>query len=175
MSASTVETSPSRYGETPESDPAPRETDRRRKCDRVVSLWHRHCDGEAMPRWSEAFMADAGELSKYCIVGSTDAKTAAVAVEELGPHLRDHLKVGCPEGAAARAAILLKEVVDAARWLNSASSPRPVSHIYRDHLRREQTVKSRFVVLPFADDRAGRLRWLALGDWCASASLTGSR
>jgi hypothetical protein len=177
MSVSTIEASPSLHADVPELAPAPRQADGRRKCDRVISLWHRHRDGEAIPRWSKAFMADAGELGEYCIVGSTDAKTAAVAVEDLGRHLRDHLKVGCADGAgaAARAAILLKEVVDAARWLDSGSRPRPVSQVYSDHNCPDQTVKSRFVVLPFADDRTGRMRWLALGDWCTSTVLNGSR
>ena len=144
-------------------------SDERRKCDRAVSLWHRRRDAEALPCWSEAFMADARELSDYCIVGSTDAQTAAVAVEEIGPHLRSHLTACCPDRGqiASRAAILLKEVVDAARWLHDGSAPRPVAQVYGDTRCPEQTVKSRFVILPFADKRPNRLRWLAVGDWCA--------
>jgi hypothetical protein len=169
MPASTIETGEPARKQTLGPAPARQDSDERRKCDQALSLWRRLCDGEAMPRWRNDLLADADELGAFRIVGSTDQKTAAVSVEEIGPQLHDQLCTHDPDWdqTASRTAILLKEIVDAAQWLASGRAPRPISYEYGDYKCPGKTIKSRFVILPFVDDQTDAMRWLALGDWCA--------
>lgn len=148
---------------------APLEGAERRKCDRVIALWRQYCNGDEVPAWSDAFLDDARDLGDYCVVGVTDLTTSAVSIEEIGANFRRHLDTTRDNWAStgAAAAVLVKEIVEAANWLQADVSPGPISHEYPDHKIRNHRVKSRFVVLPFRDETPGRLRWVALGDWCS--------
>jgi len=160
------------HKQAPEAAPAPATGAERRKCDMVVELWDRYREGREVPPWSDAFLRDARELGDYCVVGVTDLRTSAVAIEEIGANFRRHLDTSRDDWSTtgATAAVLVKEIVEAANWLQAGVTPRPISHEYPDHKIRNCTVKSRFVVLPFTDETPDRLRWLALGDWCSQES-----
>ena len=152
--------------------PAAMDGAERRKCDRVIGLWQQYRNGDEVPAWSDAFLADARELGDYCVVGVTDLATSAVSIEEIGANFRRHLDTSRDNWAntGAAAAVLVKEIVEAANWLQADANPGPISHEYPDHKIRNHRVKSRFVVLPFRDEATGRLRWVALGDWCSQES-----
>ena len=152
--------------------PAPQNAAERRKCERVIALWDRYRADVDVPAWSDAFLNDARDLGDYCVVGVTDLATSAVSIEEIGANFRRHLDTSRDNWSdtGAAAAVLVKEIVEAANWLQTGVTPGPISHEYPDHKIRNRTVKSRFVVLPFTDDTPGRLRWIALGDWCSQES-----
>jgi len=144
----------------------------RRKCDQVIALWEIYKGDQELPLWNDGFLDDARELGDYCVVGVTDLETSAVAIEEIGANFRRHLDTSRDHWAdtGAAAAVLVKEIVEAANWLHGDVAPGPINHEYPDHKTRNRMVKSRFVVLPFADTTPGRLRWVALGDWCSQES-----
>jgi hypothetical protein len=151
------------------ASPAAQEGAERRKCDRVIALWDQYRGSADVPAWSDAFVEDARELGDYCVIGVTDLTTSAVSIEEIGANFRRHLDTSRDNWSdtGAAAAVLVKEIVEAANWLQTDAAPGPFSHEYPDHKIKNRTVKSRFVVLPFTDDTPGRLRWVALGDWCS--------
>jgi uncharacterized protein YbjT (DUF2867 family) len=141
----------------------------RRKCDRVMALWHRARRDRDLPEWSEAFRRDARELGDFFVVGVTDLKTSMVTVEDIGGRFRhalDTSRANWSETGMA-AAVLVKEIVEAANWIRADLAPGPIAGEYPDLKMPHRTIKSRFVVLPFSDGAPGRLRWVALGDWCA--------
>jgi len=144
----------------------------RRKCDRVIALWDSYRNGDDVPMWSDVFLNDARDLGDYCVVGVTDLHTSAVSIEEIGANFRRHLDTSRDNWSdtGAAAAVLVKEIVEAANWLQADVIPGPINHEYPDHKIRNRTVKSRFVVLPFVDVAPDRLRWVALGDWCSQES-----
>jgi hypothetical protein len=147
----------------------PKDGAERRKCDQVIALWEQHRAGQDVPAWSDAFLSEARELGDYCVVGVTDLTTSAVSIEEIGANFRRHLDTSRDNWSdtGAAAAVLVKEIVEAANWLHTDVTPGPINHEYPDHKIKNRTVKSRFVVLPFIDETPGRLRWIALGDWCS--------
>lgn len=149
--------------------PVPQDGPERRKCDLVIALWDRYRGSADLPAWSHDFVDDARELGDYCVIGVTDLSTSTVSIEEIGANFRRHLDTSRDNWSetGAAAAVLVKEIVEAANWLQTDATPGPLSHEYPDHKIKNRTVKSRFVVLPFADDTPGRLRWVALGDWCS--------
>jgi hypothetical protein len=147
----------------------PKDGAERRKCDQVIALWEQRRAGQDVPAWSDAFLSEARELGDYCVVGVTDLTTSAVSIEEIGANFRRHLDTSRDNWSdtGAAAAVLVKEIVEAANWLHTDVTPGPINHEYPDHKIKNRTVKSRFVVLPFIDETPGRLRWIALGDWCS--------
>ncbi|MDH3234516.1 MAG: hypothetical protein OEQ29_13440 [Alphaproteobacteria bacterium] len=151
---------------------SPAAGDERRKCDRMIALWQRYRGDDDVPMWSESFLNDARDLGDYCMVGATDLQTSAVSIEEIGANFRRHLDTSRENWSdtGASAAVLVKEIVEAANWLQANVTPGPIDHEYPDHKIKNRTVKSRFVVLPFIDEAPGRLRWVALGDWCSQES-----
>jgi hypothetical protein len=156
----------------PARGPSTAPADERRKCDRVIALWEIYRGGQDLPLWNNCFLNDARELGDYCVVGVTDLRTSAVAIEEIGANFRRHLDTSRDNWAesGAAAAVLVKEIVEAANWLQAEVTPGPVSHEYPDHKIKSRRVKSRFVVLPFRDETPDRLHWVALGDWCSQES-----
>lgn len=169
-----IETLHQAVSRKPDSDraPAPATGAERRKCDRVIALWERYRGDDDVPMWSDTFLNDARDLGDYCVVGVTDMETSAVAIQEIGANFRHHLDTSRDNWSdtGAAAAVLVKEIVEAANWLQANVIPGPINHEYPDHKIRNRTVKSRFVVLPFIDEAPGRLRWVALGDWCSQES-----
>jgi len=144
----------------------------RRKCERVIALWDRYRGEDDIPMWSDAFLSEARDLGDYCVVGATDLKTSAVSIEQIGANFRSHLDTSRDNWSdtGAAAAVLVKEIVEAANWIQASVTPGPINHEYPDHKISGRTIKSRFVVLPFIDQAPNRLRWVALGDWCSQES-----